>query len=538
MENQQTVEQEILHESTDDNASTNGPGLMPAMMGYYPGPHYLPYPYPNIPPPPPQNNSVRHPPPNYETRGHQQPMAHFAPIYHPAPIPLGMSLLQPPAVTGLATSGSTASSRGQLIRAMNLKPSGPQSPPRSFVARQNEAKFETPTTPCKDRDTRTLKVVEDAAAAIVTTPKPSPEQTDLRTLPSLSSEGSQEGSLSCSVDVNSETKTTTTADHPPSQPTMAAKSSKSRSKKKDAKWLATLEELKEYKKEYGNCVVPRGYVENPRLASWVSGSTCRQLHGNIHLSQLLLLLFQVAEQRKQYKLLVDNKPSSISQERVDMLNELGFAWNAQEAAWARHLQDLMAFRAETGHCHVPLSLEKYPKLGLWVKEQRRHRTLLKQGKPSHMTAERVEQLDSVGFCWDTHEATWLERLRELKEYKKEHGDCSVPTTYAANPKLGTWVHHQRRQHKKFQQGQECHITQERIDVLNKIGFTWYMREREQKPALDTMIDPEILLSTTTETESTLGTHARDDEKPVSDADSTDSEDSPLKVDSVKRQRQI
>lgn len=39
--------------------------------------------------------------------------------------------------------------------------------------------------------------------------------------------------------------------------------------KKDTKWLATLEELKQYKEANGTCIVPRGYTENPRLASWV-----------------------------------------------------------------------------------------------------------------------------------------------------------------------------------------------------------------------------------------------------------------------------
>jgi hypothetical protein len=43
-----------------------------------------------------------------------------------------------------------------------------------------------------------------------------------------------------------------------------------KSSKKDSKWLTTLEELKEYKKENGDCVVPRGYALSPRLASWVA----------------------------------------------------------------------------------------------------------------------------------------------------------------------------------------------------------------------------------------------------------------------------
>lgn len=43
-----------------------------------------------------------------------------------------------------------------------------------------------------------------------------------------------------------------------------------KSKKKDSRWLETLEELKEYRLKNGHCVIPRGYSQNPRLANWVS----------------------------------------------------------------------------------------------------------------------------------------------------------------------------------------------------------------------------------------------------------------------------
>jgi len=226
-------------------------------------------------------------------------------------------------------------------------------------------------------------------------------------------------------------------------------------KKKDIKWMNTLQQLKEYRKVHGDCLVPRGFDSNPRLASWV------------------------AEQRKQYKLLSDGKQSSITLERISLLNEIDFAWNAQEAAWSRNMNDLKQFRSKHNHCHVPLNHPEFPKLGLWVKEQRRHYTLLKQGKvkQSHMTIERANALDEIGFCWDTHEATWLERLKELTEYKRKYGTCIVPTSYADNPKLGTWVHHQRRQYKKHQEGKPCHITEARIKALDELGFVWRPRAR-------------------------------------------------------------
>lgn len=172
---------------------------------------------------------------------------------------------------------------------------------------------------------------------------------------------------------------------------------------------------------------------------------------------------------------MDGKQSSITQRRVDQLNELGFAWNAQEAAWARHKKDLDTYRKVHGHCHVPLNYAKSPKLGLWFKEQRRHYSLMKQGKPSHMTQERAALLDAIGFCWDTHEATWLERFRELKQFQEDTGHCNVPTSYSINAKLGTWVHHQRRQYRKWQNGELTHITNERVELLDRIGFLWKIR---------------------------------------------------------------
>jgi hypothetical protein len=43
-----------------------------------------------------------------------------------------------------------------------------------------------------------------------------------------------------------------------------------KSKKQDTKWLGTLRELKAYREVHGDCIVPRGYALNPRLASWVA----------------------------------------------------------------------------------------------------------------------------------------------------------------------------------------------------------------------------------------------------------------------------
>lgn len=228
---------------------------------------------------------------------------------------------------------------------------------------------------------------------------------------------------------------------------------------KSLKWMQSYDLLKEYKDEYGDCLVPRGYPENPKLGSWV------------------------AEQRKQYQLRKSNRPSSITDERIQLLDALDFSWNAQASAWRRQINDLKSFSAEHGHCHVPLKHPKYPKLGLWTKEQRRHYTLMKQGRPSHMTEARMEELNKIGFVWDTHESIFAERLRKLADYKKEHGNCAVPTTYQGNPKLATWCQHQRLQYKKFQQGDaDSYMAQEKIDALNRLNFVWNPRLHKTTPS--------------------------------------------------------
>ena len=42
----------------------------------------------------------------------------------------------------------------------------------------------------------------------------------------------------------------------------------------------------------------------------------------------------------------------------------------------------------------------------------------------------------------------------------------------ANPKLGTWVHTQRRQYKLMLEGKKSAMNEEKIAALDSLGFTW------------------------------------------------------------------
>jgi len=75
------------------------------------------------------------------------------------------------------------------------------------------------------------------------------------------------------------------------------------------------------------------------------------------------------------------------------------------------------------------------------------------------------------------DAVWNENFQLLKEYKERFGDCLVPKAFPES-KLGEWVSSMRTLYKKREQGQEQNIlTDDRVELLESIGFRWKLRSR-------------------------------------------------------------
>ena len=152
------------------------------------------------------------------------------------------------------------------------------------------------------------------------------------------------------------------------------------------------------------------------------------------------------------------------------LDKLGFVWHQYNATWTDRYQELVQFREKNGHTVVPTTNSN---LGIWVGTQRKQYRLMQQGKPTHMTAERVQLLDEIGFVW--HVNTWNERYEELKAFHSQFGHFLVPTDFE-NRQLRPWITTQRSHFRFLQEGKPSQLTQERIDLLDKIGFPWKTRE--------------------------------------------------------------
>jgi len=165
---------------------------------------------------------------------------------------------------------------------------------------------------------------------------------------------------------------------------------------KHVPWLERYEELKKFKLQKGHCEVLQNYRDNPRLGTWVS------------------------TQRKQYRLLKENKRSLMTENRVQALEAIGFTWQMREHTWTKRYDELKQFKLQKGHCEVPQKYSGNPGLGMWVSTQRKQYSLLKERKSSFMTETRIEELNDIGFTWQIKEyscVSWAERYEELKQFK-------------------------------------------------------------------------------------------------------------------------
>lgn len=236
-------------------------------------------------------------------------------------------------------------------------------------------------------------------------------------------------------------------------------------------WEERMKQLKAYRDLHGDCNVPYHHPENRALGKWVS------------------------RQREFYKFRAEGLRSSLTDERVNELAEVGFTWKVRDQTdyvpWETRIKELKEYKKKHGTVVVPKDYEANKKLGRWVDHQLSFYSMKLAGQETPLTDERVKELEALGFSPDILEGTehapdsghssvldsnWKKRLDELKKYRQEHGDCSVPKRYKPNTALGYWVNTQRKHYKLKQEGKKSTMTDERIQELEKLGFAWNQNE--------------------------------------------------------------
>ena len=136
--------------------------------------------------------------------------------------------------------------------------------------------------------------------------------------------------------------------------------------------------------------------------------------------------------------------------------------------WAAMFRELAAFKKRHGHCNAPADWPQNPALGRWIPAQRYKKSV------NALPADRVRQLDDLGFVWSTTACAWEEMFQTLVQFRKKHKHCNVPTGWPEDTQLARWVQRQRRLKKLGK------LPSERAVRLEKIGFAWAIYETQDQ----------------------------------------------------------
>jgi len=226
---------------------------------------------------------------------------------------------------------------------------------------------------------------------------------------------------------------------------------------RNVKWNEKCDRLVKYKEEHGNCLVPIKFEmeDGMKLGRWVSTQrTAYHKQGN---------------------------KGTLSEERTQRLEELGFVWDSQNTEWDENCDRLVEYKEEHGSCMVPqrFKMEDGMKLGAWVNIQR---SAYSKGT---LSKECKQRLKGLGFVWDSQNAEWDENCGRLVKYKEEHGNCLVPWKFEMKDgmKLGHWVTTQRKTYSKGT------LSKKRTRRLEKLGFVWEIRRSGRPTHKGTTINP-------------------------------------------------
>eukprot|EP00980_Cylindrotheca_fusiformis_P005845 scaffold1228_cov119-Cylindrotheca_fusiformis.AAC.12 len=176
--------------------------------------------------------------------------------------------------------------------------------------------------------------------------------------------------------------------------------------------------------------------------------------------------------KKQKKNVEIREDEQNDEARRAALSKVRHVTSLNDILWQEQYQKLLYFKANHGHCSVPINYSQDIILARWVKRQRYQYKRKLEGKTCALDNVRIELLERLGFVWDSHANSWQEKYHRLAAYKRTHGDFNVRRSSQTNIQLLTWMKGQRRQYKLYTSGRPSTLTMERIQALNSLGFLW------------------------------------------------------------------
>ena len=189
----------------------------------------------------------------------------------------------------------------------------------------------------------------------------------------------------------------------------------------------------------------------------------------------------------------------------------------KEKLFEKRLDELRQFKEEHGHCTVPYT-DKNKSLAGWCSHLRHSYGMVEMGLTGRIkiTKERIEALSEIGFdfsgimqkkkekeeskssfakypkpekrMYPGKAKAFEKRLDELRQFKEEHGHCTVPYT-DKNKSLWRWCLKLRHSYGIAERGLtgDIMITKERIEALEEIGYDFSGLKTQQKTEKEVLI---------------------------------------------------
>ena len=127
--------------------------------------------------------------------------------------------------------------------------------------------------------------------------------------------------------------------------------------------------------------------------------------------------------RQRYLYRQSSSSSSLTEERIDLLNKLNFPWKSRsEQIWDTRIIELREFKQINGHVNVPTNYPSNPKLSTWVSTQRKNYNRKRLGKTRPLTSRRIQELNDLGFVWSYWDSVMESRWsNEQFDHEEEDG---------------------------------------------------------------------------------------------------------------------